>query len=138
MFSTLVAESIVLSPTCTFIERSWSLAPLSTGARGASHEKIQAAPSKKQSCFLEGPLSFKTKERGTLLEPLLCFLEGVVWNFSWLVPLCSHLWAYYAATLVEVLLPLQAVAYEEDSKPHILSSCTVIPFPCPTYQPWQL
>ena len=43
------------------------------GPRGGSHEKFHASPSKKQACFLEGPLSIQQERTRKLLRspPLL-------------------------------------------------------------------
>ena len=49
----------VLKPETT-THRTW--------AKGASHEKLHAAPSKKQACFLEGPLPLEKKGKRNLLR----------------------------------------------------------------------
>ena len=46
---------------------------LRRGPRGASREKFDAAPSKKQACFLEGPLPLRAKGKRDLLRSSRCF-----------------------------------------------------------------
>ena len=42
-------------------------AKLRCGPRGVSHEKFHAAPSQKQTRFLEGPFSLRTQGKSNLL-----------------------------------------------------------------------
>ena len=62
-----------------------------TWSKGVSPQKFHAAPSKKQACFLEGPVPLRELKRiGTFLEPPFA-AKKVLRGISWLAPLAPIL-----------------------------------------------